>query len=659
MISADSERKIVERFRMSKLQGGYLPLGKFKLLRVKETQKGFLIKRKERTIKKNYFYVDLTEGYLYWAGTSLGMFGESLEIRTSDIVKKLINLQVKSIEVLGQLLEQGSTPYHELNADVLDKFVKMDMVEVYKPKTEKTAGAINFFMDEMGGKVPEIRTIKKQVQVTSEYYIKIEAPKYNLTSFLDVCDTIDGLYNKEPIKYPIDKISGVMGALSGGDVDISLEEIIYIPFLTRAPTGEEEVTHDFYFPVCFKGDQDIKRYEKEVKLEPISLSVEMGVTGAVPVEKQLITFADVGGLENAKKEIRDTIIYPFTQPELSERFRKGGGGGILLYGPPGCGKTQIARAAVGECGVSFFNVNISDILQGEGDEAKNIHAVFEQANKNAPAIIFFDEIDALCSRKGSLDGIKKRILNQFLMDMSGVEGLSKDLLIIASTDTPWDLDPALRRSGRFTKQIFISPPDFNARVEIFKIHAKDRPIGNIDFEKLAELTDGYSAADIEAISNNATNIPWEEAVHGGEERDIKMDDFLEAITQQKSTLIPWFKIAGKQIRTSGEEETYKDLFNTILEFDKKKITRETTDKFSLMLTIEKERIENARKNLVNFQSEKENLEKKIELAKTKHQQGELDEEIYKDIIEDYQKRLIEIELKLKEIQAILGSELTP
>ncbi len=307
------------------------------------------------------------------------------------------------------------------------------------------------------------------------------------------------------------------------------------------------------------------------------------------LSKPTMNFKDVAGMEKFKEEVNEAAVYPLVKPELAKKYGKLGGGGIMLYGPPGCGKTFLVKATAGECASAFVNAKISDIVDMYvGQTEKNIHNIFETARKNAPCIIFFDEMEALGGRREDMTGTNqymKMAVNQMLYEMDGLETNNVNVLVIGATNSPWDVDPALRRSGRFGKLIYVPEPDYTSRREILKLQARKLPVSKgIPWNRLALATFGYSSADLKAVTEEAAAIPWRQAFRNGKQRDIRTGDYLAAIRKKKSTLPPWYEQAKKQIGqveersivdgkehtkitesklASAEKEAFKPLFDVI------------------------------------------------------------------------------------------------
>lgn len=279
------------------------------------------------------------------------------------------------------------------------------------------------------------------------------------------------------------------------------------------------------------------------------------------IERPQLSFADVGGMERVKEEVRMKIILPLRQPDLFKAYGKKIGGGILLYGPPGCGKTYLARATAGEVQAAFLAIGISDILDmWIGQSEKNLHAVFEQARGHRPCILFFDEVDALgANRSDLLKSGGRQIINQFLSELDGVASTNEGVLILAATNAPWHLDPAFRRPGRFDRILFVPPPDASARAAIFRLQLKGKPVREIDFEALAKKTDGYSGADLKAVVDLAVEAKLRDAMRSGTVEPIATGDLLEAIKRHRPTVRDWFETARNHALYSNQSGHYDDV----------------------------------------------------------------------------------------------------
>lgn len=292
---------------------------------------------------------------------------------------------------------------------------------------------------------------------------------------------------------------------------------------------------------------------------------EIAANKLILKEKPDIGFSDIGGLDQVKEEIKRVIIYPFAHKDLYTFYGQPAGGGILLYGPPGCGKTMMAKASARECDADFISIKTSDIVsKWVGESEKTIREIFDTAHGCERAIIFFDEIDSVAGRRSESEDYARRVVNELLSEMDGVGATSGNLLVLAATNAPWGIDPALRRPGRFDKMILIPPPDFAARDAIFRIHLKDRPIADdVDVNKLAEISESFSGADIGAICRDAADIPLNEVIGGGDMRKIEIHDFIKVIKGRKSSIIPWFREAVTQIKASGEEDVFSDILSFV------------------------------------------------------------------------------------------------
>jgi len=289
-------------------------------------------------------------------------------------------------------------------------------------------------------------------------------------------------------------------------------------------------------------------------------------------EKFKISFNEIGGLEQLKKQATMKIIQPFKNPELFKKFKKSAGGGILLYGAPGCGKSYFSRAIAGECGANFYNIGIDEILDMYvGQSEKNIKALFDTVRAHRPAVIFIDEIDALGRKRELLKHSSlSTTINAFLAQMDGVESDNENILIIGATNAPWDVDSAFKRTGRFDQTFFVPPPDADARVEIFKIHLNDLPISAIDYQELAAQTHNFSGADIKGIVDRVGEHVIEEILSSGEERNILQADLLDEITSTKPTTLEWFSMAKNVVEYANESGAYNDLEEYLNQSIKKK-----------------------------------------------------------------------------------------
>lgn len=283
------------------------------------------------------------------------------------------------------------------------------------------------------------------------------------------------------------------------------------------------------------------------------------------MEKPNINFSDVGGMQKVKDEISLKIIQPLKHPEIYKAYGKKTGGGILLYGPPGCGKTFIAKATAGEINSKFIAIGLHDILDmWIGNSEKNLHHIFETARENAPCVLFIDEVDALGASRADLkQSAMRHTINQFLAEMDGIDSPNEGLLILAATNAPWSVDSAFRRPGRFDRIIFVPPPDAPSREEILKAQLKDKPIDNIDYAKVAAATAEFSGADLQAMVDLAVEDKLEASFKTGLLSPITTKDLLAAAKKHHPTTKEWFATARNYALYSNDSGQYNDILDYI------------------------------------------------------------------------------------------------
>lgn len=280
---------------------------------------------------------------------------------------------------------------------------------------------------------------------------------------------------------------------------------------------------------------------------------------ALENQRPTINFADVGGMDAVKEEIALKIIFPLTKPELYKAYGKKTGGGILLYGPPGCGKTHLARATAGEIKASFLAVGLNDILDmWLGNSERNLHDLFQQARMTAPSVLFFDEVDAIgASRNDMRKSAARTVINQFLDELDGVRHANEGVLVLAATNSPWYLDSAFRRPGRFDRMIFVAPPDAPAREQILSLHLRDVLKQDIDVAAVAKRTNAYSGADLRAVIDRAVEQKLLQAFRLGYPVPLKTSDLLDAAKAHQPTVREWFSAAKNYALYANEAGQYE------------------------------------------------------------------------------------------------------
>lgn len=329
-------------------------------------------------------------------------------------------------------------------------------------------------------------------------------------------------------------------------IDARLEE-------AKAAAGPATATNVIGFAHAVRGLRGAERSDRE---ETAAARVQF--TEAA----NAVRFADVGGLDDVKKQIARRIVTPFRKPSLFARYRRKAGGGVLLFGPPGCGKTLLARATAGECEARFVNVPVVDVVDKYmGEAERKLAAIFADARRDTPTVLFFDELEALAgARSGNANQSHVSLVSTFLAEMDGFAHNNEGVLILAATNMPWAVDAAFRRPGRFDRVQFVPPPDRAARAEILKLHLAGRPVAaDLDVNAVAAKTSGFSGADVENLVNTAVDLAIEAALSSGTEAPVDGRYLLDALTEVRPTTLEWLTTARNYAKYSNVGGQYDDV----------------------------------------------------------------------------------------------------
>lgn len=285
--------------------------------------------------------------------------------------------------------------------------------------------------------------------------------------------------------------------------------------------------------------------------------------GVWDAERPTVTLADVAGLAEVKQHLDATFLAPLRNPELAAAFGQAPGGSLLMYGPPGCGKTFIARAIAGDLGASFLHVTLADLVSKFiGDSEKAIRSVFRNARAAAPCVVFIDEFDALGGRRTSGGGGSKAmrmIVTQLLEELDGVSSANEGVYFLAATNRPWDIDPALRRPGRIDKTVLVLPPDTVARAAILQGALDDRPTDDVDLARVAAATEGFSGADIAHVAKVALQQALTASMAAGSVVPVTTDALLAAAVDLTPSTASWFDQVAPVLEYGVDDGTFDQL----------------------------------------------------------------------------------------------------
>jgi SpoVK/Ycf46/Vps4 family AAA+-type ATPase len=308
--------------------------------------------------------------------------------------------------------------------------------------------------------------------------------------------------------------------------------------------------------------ETLRRLESELAdvAPPMYVDAEADGESAYEIESVGLRLTDVAGMAEVKARLEAAVLAPMRNPELTRLYGRSLRGGLLLYGPPGCGKTFISRALAGEMDAQFLAVSLADVLDMYvGQSERNVRGIFEAARSRAPCVVFLDEVDALGQKRSHLRNSAARgTVNQLLSEMDGLTS-NEGVFVIGATNHPWDVDVALRRPGRFDRMLLVLPPDAPAREAVLRHHLRGRPIANVSLGKLAKMTGGYSGADLAYVCEGAADRALMDSARSGTPRLIDMSDLEAAVRDVKPSIGPWLETARNVAEFANEGGAYDEL----------------------------------------------------------------------------------------------------
>ncbi|MGW5127384.1 AAA family ATPase [Streptomyces sp. NPDC004069] len=279
------------------------------------------------------------------------------------------------------------------------------------------------------------------------------------------------------------------------------------------------------------------------------------------VQREAVRLTDVAGMATVKRRLELTFLGPARNQEVAQQFGHRLRGGLLLYGPPGCGKTFIARALAGELGANFLSVTLADTLDmWMGNSERNIRSLFVTARRHRPCVLFIDEMDALGGRRSRMhfSGMRN-VVAQLLTEMDSVNSDNEGIFVLGATNQPWDVDAALRRPGRLDRMLFVAPPDEQARAAIIHGALDGRPVGAVDVNQLVAKTSGYSGADLVHLCQSAMESALADSLTAAGIRPVSMRDFTQALKEVSPSTVEWFESAKNVVKFSNQDHAYDEL----------------------------------------------------------------------------------------------------
>lgn len=284
------------------------------------------------------------------------------------------------------------------------------------------------------------------------------------------------------------------------------------------------------------------------------------VSDLMEIVRPEFTLDDVAGMEDVKQRLRMSFLEPMRNEELRKSFGHALRSSLLLWGPPGCGKTFLAKSLAGELGLFFIHVGIADILdKWLGTSERNIKSVFEEARQMRPTVLFIDELDALGHKRAQTSSFVRSIVNQLLLELDGATSDNEGLLVLGATNQVWDVDPALLRPGRFDRKVLVLPPDRPARQAILAHHLRTSPTERLNLAAVAERTDGYSGADLAGLCRGAVEFALHDSVRRGSTQPVTQRHLEQALKDTQASTASWFSLAQNYVAFAENREEYAEL----------------------------------------------------------------------------------------------------
>ncbi|MBP2452715.1 ATP-binding protein [Mycolicibacterium lutetiense] len=284
------------------------------------------------------------------------------------------------------------------------------------------------------------------------------------------------------------------------------------------------------------------------------------VSDLMEIVRPEFTLDDVAGMDDVKQRLRMSFLEPMRNEELRKSFGHALRSSLLLWGPPGCGKTFLAKSLAGELGLFFIHVGIADILdKWLGNSERNIKGVFEEARQMRPTVLFIDELDALGHKRAQTSSFVRSIVNQLLLELDGATSDNEGLLVLGATNQVWDVDPALLRPGRFDRKVLVLPPDRPAREAILAHHLRTSPTDRLNLATVADRTDGYSGADLAGLCRGAVEFALHDSVRRGSTQPVNQRHLDAALKDTQASTTSWFSLAQNYVAFAENREEYAEL----------------------------------------------------------------------------------------------------